>query len=596
MRLYLRLLKFISPYGLLIVIAIVLMLFSTIFDGISLSLLVPLSDRVLNNKPIIIAHRKLPASLEHLIEIINKIQPLKLLTILSVFILACFIIKGLLFFMQSFLMNIVSQKVIRDVRAKLFSKIQYMSMDFFSREKVGSLVSRLTYDVIVIRHAISEGFADFVYFSFQLLLFLSIIIFINWRLSLILFFLMPTVGLPLLKMGKILRKISKKAQEKMGDLNAIMYENFSGMNIIKAFSMEKAEIEKFKKLNQDFYKLMVKTLKRTLAISPATEFLAALGGVTVLVIGGREVIQGKMSFGIFALFLASLLSMMKPVKRLIKVYNLNQISLAAAKRIFDILDQPATVQEVPFAKEIALPKKNIVYEDVWFKYEDNFILKGINLKVDIGEIICLVGPSGVGKTTLVNLLLRFYDPTRGRILIDGIDIKNIKISSLRKYIGLVTQEPVLFNDTIRANIAFGREWASEHDIRYAAELANAHEFIVNLPQGYDTVIGDRGVKLSGGEKQRIAIARALLKDPPILILDEATAQLDAVAERKLQEAIERLIKGRTVFLIAHRLSTARRANRIIVLDEGRIMEEGSHEELLSRDSLYRKYYQLQFQL
>jgi subfamily B ATP-binding cassette protein MsbA len=596
MKLYFRLLKFVIPYWKLILSSAIFMVFLTIFDGFSLGMLVPLSDKVLNNKPIILPQKKIPAVLNGLILKINHTQPLHLLGIIAILAIFVIIMKGIFYFSQAFLMNGVSQKVIRDVRDKLYSKIQYMSLDFFSKEKVGNLVSRLTYDVIVIRHAISEGFADLVYYSLQLILFLTIIIFINWKLSLILFFLIPTVGFPLLRMGKLLRKISKKTQEKMGDLNSRMYETFSGMNIVKAFSMEKEEIKKFKILNRDFYKLMMKTLKRTLAIAPATEFIAGLGGVTVLVVGGREVINGTMSFGVFMLYLASLLSLMKPVKRLIKVYNLNQISLAAAKRIFELLDEVPTIKESPNAKELPYPKDKIVYEDVWFKYEENYVLKGINLEVKIGEIVCLVGPSGVGKTTLVNLLLRFYDSTKGRILIDGIDIKEVKISSLRKYTGLVTQEPVLFNDTVKANISYGMKWASDKDVEEAAKLANAHEFIIKLPKGYDTFVGDRGFKLSGGERQRIAVARALLKDPPILILDEATAQLDAASEVKVQEAIERLIRGRTVFLIAHRLSTARRAQRIIVLDEGKIVEEGSHDELIGRKGLYHKYYEMQFQV
>ncbi len=470
-----------------------------------------------------------------------------------------------------------------------------MSMDFFSKSRVGELVSRLTYDVYVIRNALTEGLADSVYYLFQLVLFLGIVLFINLKLALIILVLMPVISFPLLKVGKRLRKISKQAQAKMGDLNSRMQEVFTSMNIVKAFSMEGKEISRFKKLNQDFYHLMLKTMRRTLLINPATEFVSAIGGICVLVIGGRQVIEGEMSFGVFIMFLASLLALMKPIKRLIKVYNFNQIAFAAGERVFEILDEKPSVKEYRNAIELKTPQREISYENIFFKYDSGYVLKGIDLKVKMGEIICLVGPSGVGKSTLVNLLLRFYDPAEGRVLIDGTDIKNVSLKSLRRHIGLVTQEPVLFNDTVANNISYGVSGKTQKEIIAAAEIANADDFISNIPKGYNSVVGEKGAKLSGGEKQRIAIARAVLKNPPILILDEATAQLDAASELKVQEAIQRLIHGRTVFLIAHRISTARRADRIIVLENGKIAEEGKHEELMKKGGLYCKYYKYQFQ-
>lgn len=595
MKLYFKLLRFAKPYMGIIALSIFFMLLSTLTDGFSLSMLVPLSDKVLNNKPIVLPHQNLPAFLELLIEKINAIPPKRLLGMIAFSILGLIFLKGILFYLQMFLMEIAGQRVIRDIRDQLYSKIQYMSMNFFTRERVGDLISRLTYDVYLLRHVLTEGLADSAYYSFQLLLFLGIVLFINFKLSFFVLVLLPLIIYPLYRVGRRLRKLSGQAQEKMGDLNSRMQETFTSMNIVKAFSMENQEISKFKGLNQDFYRLMLKDKKRTLLLGPATEIVAAFAGVSVLIIGGNQVIRGELSFGVFIFFLAALISLMKPVKRLIKVYNFNQISLAAGQRVFELLEQEPVIKEKKDAIELPYPRKEILYENVWFRYDEEYVLKGIDLRVRMGEILCLVGPSGVGKTTLVSLLLRFYDPSSGRISIDGIDLRDVKLKSLRSYIGLVTQEPVLFNDTVFNNICYGLGRKSAQEVEEAARLANVHEFILRLPQGYQTVIGERGTKLSGGEKQRLTIARAILKDPPILILDEATAQLDADSELKVQEAIQRLIQGRTVFLIAHRISTARRADRIIVLENGKIAEEGRHQELLERNGLYSKYYNYQFQ-
>ncbi|OQX82844.1 MAG: hypothetical protein B6D53_03665 [Candidatus Omnitrophica bacterium 4484_49] len=595
MELYKKVLKVARNYKGLLILAIFFMFFSTLTDGVSLGMLVPISDKVLNNHPIVFPGTKLPGFLTQLINKVNSMNPQPLLIWISVIVLVLIAIKGLTFYTQRLIMEVIGQRVIRDLRDQLFTKIQHMSLDFFSNTRVGELVSRLTYDIYVIRHAFTEGIADSVYYSFQLLLYLGIVLFINFKLALFVLVFLPGISWPLLKLGKRLRKISRQIQGKMADLNSRMQEAFVSMNIVKAFSMEKEEVKRFKALNRDFYKLILKSMRRTLFLNPATEFIAGAGGIAVLVIGGREVIQGRMSFGVFVYFLGALMALMKPVKRLIKVYNFNQVAMAAVERVFEIIEKEPTVRESESAIDLPLPRKDIVFENVWFKYEEDFVLKGINLKVDMGEIVCLVGPSGAGKTTLLSLLLRFYDPTEGRILIDGVDLRDVRIDSLRRYVGLVTQEPVLFNDTVYNNIAYGMKDKSPQEVEQAAKIANAHEFIVRLPQGYDTVIGERGVKLSGGEKQRIAIARAVLKNPPILILDEATAQLDADSELKVQEAIQRLIQNRTVFLIAHRLSTARRADRIVVMDDGRIVEEGKHEELLARNGLYCKYYRYQFQ-
>jgi ATP-binding cassette, subfamily B, bacterial MsbA len=596
MKLYFTIIKMAKPYLGIITCAIVFMIISTLTDGASLSMLAPLADKVLTGKPIILPQGNIPEFVHQLVLKANDMPQMRLLTLLAITLLFLVCLKGITFYMQSVLMEIAGQRVIRDIRGKIFEKIQYMSMDFFSKSRVGDLVSRMTYDVYVIRHVLTEGLAEGIYYSFQLVLFLSIVFIIYPKLALIVLIVMPIIGFPLIKLGKRLRKISKQAQSKMGDLNSRMQETFTAMNIVKAFSMEAEETSRFKLLNQDFYRLMLKTMRRTLLINPASEIVAAFAGVVVLIVGGRDVIAGEMSFGVFMLFLAGLAALMKPAKRLIKVYNFNQVALAAGERIFELMDQKPSVVDTPGADILDKPKKDVEYRGIHFNYDgSNEVLKGIDLKVNMGEIVCLVGPSGVGKSTLVNLLLRFYDPSDGVVLIDGVDIKSVTLDSLREHIGLVTQEPVMFNDTIANNISYGIKGKSLEKIKEAAILANADDFIRKMDQGYDAFVGERGAKLSGGEKQRLAIARAILKDPPILIMDEATAQLDADSELKVQEAIQRLIENRTVFLIAHRISTARRADRIIVIENGRIAEEGKHGELIKKGGLYCKYYKYQYQ-
>jgi subfamily B ATP-binding cassette protein MsbA len=380
----------------------------------------------------------------------------------------------------------------------------------------------------------------------------------------------------------------------MADINSILFETISGISIIKSFLMEGREKEKFNSHNYKFYKVNLKSVKRILAISPMTEFVGLICCAFVLWIGGRQVVNGALSPGAFITFLAALLATIKPVKQLSRVHTINQQALAAVKRIFEILDKPVSVAEAPQALSLPSLKDKIIFDHIWFGYETKNILKDINIEVKKGEVLAIVGPSGAGKTTLVNLLLRFYDPTRGQIKIDGLDIRQVKISDLRQQIGLVSQETFLFNDTVASNVGYGCLSATGDEIKKAAIAARADGFIMRLPQGYNTIVGDRGFRLSGGEKQRLAIARAILKNPPILILDEATSQLDSAQEILVQEAIEQLMKGRTVLVIAHRLSTIRYAHKIIVLEKGKIAQSGSHEELMASGGLYKKLYEMQF--
>jgi len=592
MRDYLKLLKFVKPYWGRFLLAAVFMVFSAVFDGVSLTMMVPLADKVLTNKKIIIP-AKLPLFLSDFVDKINNTPAVTLLNYMAIGILVLFFLKGVVGFLQSYIMSDIGQLVVRDIRSRLYTKFQTLSLDYFTQKRGGEMISRITNDVKLVENAVSYGSTDLVYQTMSVVIFAFITFFIYFKLALVSIILVPLISFPIIKVGKVLRKLSKRSQEKMADINSLLYETIIGTRIVKAFNMEDYEVKKFNQSNHDYYRISMKSIKRLLILAPTTEFLGCIAGIFVFFWGGKEVIAGKLSFGVFGLFLGSLLSLIRPFKKLSQVNSLNEQAVAASIRIYEVLETSPSVAEMSNAQQLSGFKNSIVFEEVWFNYDENEILKGINLEIIKGQMLAIVGPSGVGKSTMVDLLPRFYDPKKGRILIDGVDIRELSLRSLRQHIGIVTQETILFNDTIRANIAYGRPATPQEEIEEAARKAYAHDFIKNLPGGYDTVIGDRGIKLSGGERQRIAIARALLKNPPILILDEATSQLDSASERLVQEALDKLVQGRTVFVIAHRLSTVRNAQRIVVLDKGRIVEEGSHPELLVRDGLYRRLYQVQ---
>ncbi|MCK4859488.1 MAG: ABC transporter ATP-binding protein [Candidatus Omnitrophica bacterium] len=593
MKHYIRLLKFLKPYLHTFFLAVICMFFSVIFSFVSFGMIVPIMDKILSKQQIAI-ERSLPLFLENLIEKVNSLPSSDLLLIIAWLLPVLFILKGLSVFTQSFLMNGIGQRIIRDIRNKIYCKLQSLSLSFFSKARTGELISQITYDVGLVQSSITEGLVEFIYQSLQLIVFLGGAFFINWRLAIISLIFLPAIVLPVIKIGRKLCKISGRSQEKMGQINNILYETISGIRIVKAFSMEDYETKRFAEENGKFYRLRIKGIKRTIVLSPLNELVGALSIAFILFLGGREVLKGAMSGGVFLLFLAVLGSSMKPFKKITNIYGLTQQALAAAKRIFKILDIQPTVKEKE--KPIILPsfEKEIVFDKISFNYGKKRIIEDIDLKINKGEVVAFVGYSGAGKTTMANLIPRFYDPIQGKVSIDGYDIKEVSLKSLRSQIGIVTQETVLFNDTVRENIAYGRQNASLEKIIESAKAANAHSFIVGLDKGYDTIIGEQGLNLSGGERQRLAIARAFLKSAPILILDEATSQLDTQSEKLIQEAIGRLMRGRTTFVIAHRLSTIKGADKIIVLDKGRIEDIGKHSELLSRDSLYKKLYEMQF--
>ncbi|MCP4652515.1 MAG: ABC transporter ATP-binding protein [Candidatus Omnitrophica bacterium] len=597
MKEYFKLLGFAKSHRGLLCLAAVCMGVSTIFEGISMGMIVPLCDRIFTDKVIIIPGN-LPKFLASIIGVFNTTESAVLLSYTIFFVPVLFFFKGLFMYLQNLLMNMVGQGVVRQVRDKLYSKFHELSLDFYADKRSGELMSRITNDVAFITHSLSYALTDLIYESMRAIVFAVIAFFlafsISWRLPLFAFVIFPLIMFPVLRIGKRVKKFSIVIQKRMADLNSQLSETIQGAYIVKAFCRENYELERFKRINHQYYKFMMKNIKRMIILSPLTEFIGVTSAMAIVWIVGKEVLAGRLSFGVFGLFLGALLSIIRPIKKLSNVHVINQQALAASSRIYDILEEKSTIMQKSDAKEISDLNDAIVFDNVTFAYENEEVLKNINLNVKKGEVIALVGHSGAGKSTLVGLLPRLYDPKKGKITIDGVDLRDLKIKPLRMLISVVSQEMVLFNATVKDNIAYGRVDATLDEIKEAARKAYAFEFIENLPNGFSTVIGDRGFKLSGGERQRIAIARAILKDSPVLILDEATSHLDSKSEQLIKEALSNLMRGKTSFVIAHRLSTVQKANRIAVLDKGQIVEIGPHDDLLVQDAFYKKLYDLQF--
>lgn len=518
------------------------------------------------------------------------------LALLPIGILALFAIQGVARYSQNYLMKYVALKVVMEVRRDLFSHMQRLSLSFFHKTPIGSLMSRITNDTKELSQVAADIIPDLLRQMFTLIGLVAVLFYQDWQLACIAVFVLPFVGMLMNAFGKKIKKISKKSLENTASLTSVLQESFSGIKIVKAFGMEPHENRKFQKVNKRNFDISMKSVRVNELSSPLMEFLGAIAGAAILWYGGFQVINGTKTPGTFFSFLAALAMIYDPIRKLSKTNNDIQKAMAGAERVFEIMDIKPIIKDVHGAVTKDRFENEIVFNNVSFLYNeaDGMILKDIDFRVKKGQMIALVGPSGVGKSTLVDLIPRFYEPTIGNITIDGIDTRQIKLTSLCSLVGIVTQETFLFNDTIRDNIAYGRVDATEEEIIEAAKAAFAHDFVSNFPMGYNTVIGERGVRLSGGEKQRISIARALLKNPDILILDEATSALDSESEKMVQKALENLMQQRTTLVIAHRLSTIVHADLILVFEEGKIVEMGRHDELLAKKGVYSKLHRIQF--
>jgi subfamily B ATP-binding cassette protein MsbA len=605
-----RILGLTRPYWKHISASILLTFFYSIFSGASIYLFIPLLDVLFHPEKVQAAvagdggagavagiGKWLSGVKQEFIDAVLSGSQTDALLRISVIIIITFLLKNIFGYLQFYLMNFSEESIIRDLRNNLYRHLHSLPLGYFSNERTGDLISRIVNDVSILNGGISAFFVTIMRQPLLIVVYLGLAFSLSWKLTLISLVVFPFTLVVVGWIALTLHRERGVTQERMADITAVLHETISGVKVVKAFGMEDFETRKFVHFTGQYLKSVLRINRIRDISSPATEILSVIAGAVIIWYGGIQVLQEtSLSASEFLGFLFIIFQIMPPIKELTNVTNRIQEASAAARRVFEVIDSEVSIVSRPDAPPIREFKRSVEFRDVSFGYEGGApVLKNISLTIGAGEVVALVGPSGAGKTTLVDLLPRFYDPTSGSILIDGIDLRDLDLRSLREKIGIVTQETILFNDTIRNNIAYGLDNCPDADIVAAAKAANAHGFISATREGYNTVIGERGVKLSGGERQRLALARAILKNPPILILDEATSALDTGSEILVQEAIDNLRSGRTSVVIAHRLSTIQRATRIHVLDHGRIIGQGTHQELIADpDGLYKKLYDLQF--
>jgi ATP-binding cassette, subfamily B, bacterial MsbA len=610
MKIYFRLLGYLRPYWRTLTLSMVFAIAFSFFSGVSIYLTVPLLEALFNTGgskaavptlPVAGATDWLGSLREHISGAFHSLvftgDVRESLLRICVIIVVSFLLKNFFGYLQSNLMTYVEQGLIRDLRNQVYRHLHALPLAYFKNERTGSLISRVMNDVNVVNSGISASFYTLIREPLLVVVYLGISIVLSWKLTLIAFLVLPLVLVVISRIGRRVRQESGIVQERIADLTSVLHETISGVKVVKAFGMEEVENRKFGAENERYFQTILKVARIRNLASPTTEFLSALAGGVIIWYGGMQVLAyDSMKASEFLGFLFSLFQVMPPIKELSSVNNRIQEATAAGIRIFEILDTQPKIRNAENAVKLKEFSTAVEFRNIAFEYDDGDpVLADISLTVKKGEAVAIVGPSGAGKSTLVDLVPRFYDPTSGSVLIDGIDLRQVELKSLREKIGIVTQETILFNETVRNNIAYGVQAADFDSVVAAAKAANAHNFIMDMPRQYESIIGERGVKISGGERQRLSLARAILKNPPILILDEATSSLDTESEILVQQAIERLMAGRTSIVIAHRLSTIQHADRIVVVAGGRIVETGKHKDLVKKSKgLYRKLYDLQF--